>query len=240
VADELPDVFIAEAPIGPDSRLHCVVDTRVGGQCTGFAELGGWYTAFYDRDLHRIAFYEVGIESTIGPVELLLGGGLVRAGLARLGAWVFSTGGRAAVTALGLRVAITMAPAVDRLRMLYLTLAGSSAVVTGIHGSIPRTVLDTAMRASGPTLQVFTRLTQSPQVDRALSVGVGQAGQALATAARGTGRVYVARIPEVLIRQMEAVGLATRSQTLMNGVVGTEIEFTAAASRWIVPFFHGM
>jgi hypothetical protein len=94
------------------------------------------------------------------------------------------------------------------------------------------------MRATGPTVQVFTRLTQAPQIGRSLSVGIGQAGQTLANAARVDGRVFVARIPEQLLRHMESVGLATRSQTLMNGVVGTEIEFSAAASRWIVPFFH--
>lgn len=68
-------------------------------------------------------------------------------------------------------------------------------------------------------------------------MGVGSEAGALAGAARSAGQLYHANIPTALVSQLEAVGLATRSVTSMGGVIGTEIRFSAAASKWIVPFF---
>jgi hypothetical protein len=49
--------------------------------------------------------------------------------------------------------------------------------------------------------------------------------------------VFVANIPNALIAELEHAGLAIRSTTMMNGVVGTEIEFLPGALEFIVPFF---
>lgn len=52
-----------------------------------------------------------------------------------------------------------------------------------------------APRPRGATTEVFTILTQAPQVGRTLSVATGDGGAVLAEAARTTGAVFTARIP---------------------------------------------
>jgi hypothetical protein len=71
-----------------------------------------------------------------------------------------------------------------------------------------------------------------------LSVATVKGGEALANAARSGGQLFRANIPERLLSMLEASGLATRSITRMNGVEGVEIRFTAAATRFVAPFFE--
>jgi hypothetical protein len=92
-----------------------------------------------------------------------------------------------------------------------------------------------AIDAGGPKVKVYTRLDSPPQVGRGLSVSVGD--EALANAARGTGQIYSAEIPEALILRLEGAGLATPRLTEMGGVIGREIRFHPDASKYIAPFF---
>jgi hypothetical protein len=71
-----------------------------------------------------------------------------------------------------------------------------------------------------------------------LSVATGANALALAAAARAGGQLYSANIPAALVNQLVNAGLAFQFTTQMNGVVGTEILFTAGASEFIAPFFH--
>ena len=93
--------------------------------------------------------------------------------------------------------------------------------------------------ASGPTVQVFTKLTQFPQANRPLYCAVGQNAEALANAARTTGTVYSAQIPEQLYNALLRIGWAIPATTEMGGVVGKEIMFNPRAVKLILKFFGG-
>ncbi len=154
------------------------------------------------------------------------------------GSAALRTSARGAGVALGLRIAMSSAHIIERMRALYLSLGLAGVVVQGPMGRVAARTLDRIVASPrGPFVNVVTNLTQRPQVDRALSVALGQGSNALAGAARQGGRMFNARLPEQLVRELERIGLATRSITNMGGRTGTEIRFEAAASRWIVPFF---
>lgn len=238
---ELDQTFILEQPISPTSSLHCIVDRRHPDGCIGFASPSSGVTWFYDRNLNQVGGYEISIQSTIGPVELIVGvWALIRIGVtAATGAAIRATARNASV-ALGIRIAVSMGPAVERMRMLYLTFAvGAGATVRGPLGQVATQTLDRIVtRANGPYIQLVTNLTQRPEIGRALSTATGNASQTLATAARTGGRMYQAKVPAQLVAELERIGLATRSITRMGSSTGIEIRFEAAASRWIAPFFH--
>lgn len=56
-----------------------------------------------------------------------------------------------------------------------------------------------------------------PQAGRALSVATAKGPEALANAARSTGQLYKANVPQALLEQLEGAGLAIRSSTQMAG-----------------------
>jgi hypothetical protein len=127
------------------------------------------------------------------------------------------------------------------------TLAGSAivggallggALLGGSGAAVTEAALLKAAAAGGPTVAVVTRLSSRPVVGRALSVATGKGAEALANAARTGGQLFRANIPQGLLSQLESAGLATRSITRMGGVGGVEIRFSAAASRYVAPFFE--
>ena len=87
--------------------------------------------------------------------------------------------------------------------------------------------------------RLVTKLTQFPQAGRALSVATGEGAEALANAARSTGQLYRANVPQALLGQLERSGLAIRSTTQMAGSNATAIEyrFLPQATRFITSFF---
>ncbi len=108
--------------------------------------------------------------------------------------------------------------------------------IVGMYGSTSRSSLEAAAAGGGPTTRVVTNLDSAPQLGRALSVATGDT-EALAAAARPRGITYEAEIPNALLRQMEEIGLAQQTTTMMDGVIGVEIRFLPEASEYIVPFF---
>jgi RHS repeat-associated protein len=112
------------------------------------------------------------------------------------------------------------------------------STVVGPFGTIARNELDNAMRAGGRTVELFTKLTQSPGAGRALSAAAGEGAQTLAEAARVTGTMYTARIPEHVIRLLQKAGLVETRQTLMNGVRGVEYRFRPEAMDYLSRYFE--
>ena len=88
-------------------------------------------------------------------------------------------------------------------------------------------------------MQIVTKLTQFPQAGRALSVATGDGAEALANAARSTGQIYKANIPQALLEQLERSGLAMKSTTQMGKSTATAVEyrFLPQATRFITSFF---
>lgn len=111
-------------------------------------------------------------------------------------------------------------------------------VIRGTRGAVSREALREAAAGGGPTTRVATRLTQPPQVGRDLSAATGEGAEALANAARNTGQVYTAEIPNRLLVLIEDAGLLTRSTTMMGNVTAQEIRFSSLVSEYIVPFFR--
>jgi hypothetical protein len=93
------------------------------------------------------------------------------------------------------------------------------------------------MKAGGSAVELVTRLTQSPTVGRALSAAGGEGAQALADAARSTGTVYAARIPEAVLKMLQNARLLEVRRTLMNGVEGIEYRFAPEAMEYLAKFF---
>ncbi|MBN1491739.1 MAG: hypothetical protein JXA69_17635 [Phycisphaerae bacterium] len=115
--------------------------------------------------------------------------------------------------------------------------ATGGGMVRGLYGSATRTSLETLARSTGPTTKIATRLTGPPAVGQRLCVGAGEGADALANAV-GQGQMYVARIPNALLTELERLGLAFRKACEMGGVHGTEIEFAPAASEFVAPLFY--
>ncbi len=95
-----------------------------------------------------------------------------------------------------------------------------------------------AVQAGGSATTVFTNLTQSPQAGRALSVATGEGAQALAAAARQSGMLFRADIPNAMIRTLESNQLVIRSTTQMGDAIATELQFLPEATPFIVHLFE--
>jgi|SRR5688572_24951689 len=93
------------------------------------------------------------------------------------------------------------------------------------------------VNSGGHTVELFTKLTQSPAAGRALSAAGGERAQALAAASRATGTLYMARIPEHAIRMLQKAGLVEIHRTLMNGVRGVEYRFLPQATDYLSRYF---
>jgi RHS repeat-associated protein len=110
--------------------------------------------------------------------------------------------------------------------------------ISGLFGSVSRTTLQEASEAGGPTVAVFTRLSQSPEAGRGLSVATGEGAEALADSARAGGRLFKGEIPRGLLDQLEKVGLVTRTITEMHGKRATELRFLPGATQFVTKFFQ--
>jgi hypothetical protein len=117
-------------------------------------------------------------------------------------------------------------------------LRGSSSTSLTFANGVTRATLEAATNDAGPTVQVFTRLTQAPAPGRALSVAVGDGAEALAGAARSGGQTYTARIPKALIETMKRAGLVEESVTQMGSARAVELRFRPEAAEFIMRFFH--
>lgn len=118
-----------------------------------------------------------------------------------------------------------------------LTTTGATTIA-GPLGTIARSELDKAFNSGGQTVELFTKLTQSPAAGRALSAAGGEGAQALAAASRATGTLYMARIPEHAIKLLQKAGLVEIRQTLMNGVRGVEYRFLPQATDYLSRYFE--
>ena len=112
-----------------------------------------------------------------------------------------------------------------------------SSTIQGPLGIISRKKLLEAMNAPGTKIPLVTKLNQAPQVGRALSTAYGHGASNLANAARSTGKIYKAQIPNSLIILLEKVGLVQKITLQMGNKTGIEYRFLPAASEFIVPFF---
>lgn len=111
------------------------------------------------------------------------------------------------------------------------------ATVRGLYGTTARTTLTTLADSGGPTLRVYSKLSQAPQGGRPLSVAVEQE-LALAVPNPSATQLYQGEIPRRLLEELRRIGLAEERRTLMGGVVGTEWRFFSNASEFIVRFFQ--
>ncbi|HEY0875848.1 MAG TPA: hypothetical protein VGD94_20400 [Vicinamibacterales bacterium] len=128
----------------------------------------------------------------------------------------------------------------DRLFDLSLKLFTSPAddMIAGPIGQISRRELEAALTGGGATIELATKLTQSPAAGRALSAAGGAGAQALAASARANGALYIARIPADAIRLLENAGLLTIRHTMMNGVRGVEYRFRPEAMEYLFRLFE--
>ena len=109
-------------------------------------------------------------------------------------------------------------------------------MLRGPAGLVSRSALQAAARAEGPTVQVFTKLTQAPEAGRALSVATGENAQALANAARTGGQMFEGQIPSALVTELQNAGLAEVRLTQMSDTVAKEIRFLPQATEFIEQF----
>lgn len=119
------------------------------------------------------------------------------------------------------------------------TFTAGEEIVAGLYGNTTRAALTAAAADTGATTTVLTNLSDAPALGRALSVATGHSAAALAgqATAGAAGTLYTANIPNALIQQLISIGAAFQYTTHMNGVVGTEIRFTAQASEYLINFF---
>lgn len=118
------------------------------------------------------------------------------------------------------------------------TLTTATATIAGPLGNIARSDLDKAMNPGGQTIELVTKLTQSPAAGRALSAAGGEGAQALAAASRASGTLYSARIPEAAIKLLQRAGVLEIRATMMNGVKGAEYRFRAEAMDYLSRYFQ--
>ncbi|MEW6365916.1 MAG: RHS repeat-associated core domain-containing protein [Acidobacteriota bacterium] len=108
------------------------------------------------------------------------------------------------------------------------------------HGSAGAiaTELESLAASNGPMTEVVTSLSRAPEAGRALSVATGEGAKQLAMQAGPGRQLFTGKIPTALINKLQTMKLASRSVTMMNGEVATEIRFTADATKYIIPFLH--
>jgi len=119
--------------------------------------------------------------------------------------------------------------------------SATEALVYGSGGAISRSTLLAARSGGGPTVRLFTRLTQAPQARRKLSTSAGEAAEAQsaqAGAAHGQTALYVADVPVALLKLMEPIGLVRVTQTAMGRAVVVEYMFVPNAAEFVVDFFR--
>jgi hypothetical protein len=117
-------------------------------------------------------------------------------------------------------------------------LTTGATMIAGPLGTIARSDLDKAMNAGGQTIELVTKLTQSPAAGRALSAAGGEGAHTLAAASRAAGTLYMARIPENAVRLLQRAGLVEIRNTIMNGVRGVEYRFNANAMDYLSRYFR--
>jgi len=111
-------------------------------------------------------------------------------------------------------------------------------MIAGNYGQVARSELETAAKASGPTIEVLTRQTSAPQAGRALSVAAGEGAEAVTNAARSGATLYGAAIPKALMEVMKKAGLVEAKTVAMKGSArATEYRFLPQAAEFIVKFF---
>jgi hypothetical protein len=110
-------------------------------------------------------------------------------------------------------------------------------MIAGPYGQVSRAELEVAAKASGPTINVVTRLTSAPQAGRSLSVASGENAEKLANGARQGGSLFGASIPQALMSTMEKVGLMETRKVSMGGVDATEFRFAPQATEFVSRFF---
>ncbi len=115
------------------------------------------------------------------------------------------------------------------------TTAGGE-VLTGLYGKVTAEALESAAASGGPTVQVFTRLTQAPAVGKTLSVAYDKAG---AMAARSAGELYKAELPRALVDQLKRSGLAFEKKLVWEGgkKVHTELQIMPQATKFVTQYF---
>jgi hypothetical protein len=85
--------------------------------------------------------------------------------------------------------------------------AAKENVIRGLYGTTTRQTLNKLASSEGPTLNVFTRLSQAPQAGRGLSVSVGDPALSQALPNPEATQMYAGNIPRALIEEMRAAGL---------------------------------
>jgi len=96
--------------------------------------------------------------------------------------------------------------------------------------------LQNAAIDEGPTVTLYTKLTQFPQAGRALSTSVDDS--ALANAARVDGKLYKAVIPKLLYDTLLNNKFADLYNTsFLNGGTGKEFKILPQATQFVVHFF---
>jgi hypothetical protein len=225
-----------------DNRYKPVLDMVDGKKSIiGYYYSSKGYYKLCDRNGEIRWSDEKGVEpSLISPIDIL-GPAFVTIGAKLIARGVV---GISINLAAGVRVAGSAA--LQRIRLALelmkqvaasLLKGFSSSMIHGPFGAVSREILVKAMNAAGTRVTLVTRLTQAPQVGRALSAASGEGAGAIATAARTVGRVYTAQIPKALIIELEKVGLVQIKTLQMGSRLGTEYRFLAQASDFIVSFF---
>jgi len=134
-----------------------------------------------------------------------------------------------AAPGLLLNAAVRSHGAFEALQQVGFSLLGIAAV----RGSLERLAT-----SDGSVQHIATRLTQTPETGRALSVAVGRNAVALAAAARSSGQIFSGDVPTALINKLIGFGLIQARTTTMNGVTGTELRISAKAAEFIIRFLH--
>ena len=106
--------------------------------------------------------------------------------------------------------------------------------IVGPLGRLTYVEIQKAIAASGGrTVELYTKLSLAPAAGRAISFATDRT---LAEAARSGGQVFVVRIPDVLLRKLEYIGVAVRTMTAMGGRVGTEVRILPEAADLVRGF----
>jgi len=220
-----------------------------GHTLLGYYRSSGGYEEVRDRFGDVVWSDEIGLEQPIlSPVDFI-GPGVIRVGgrlgirfvtrfISRFTARRVARGvSTSAASRMGRAVIGRLRETASRITTRITARAAArraTSELVGPLGRLTQAEIRQAITASGGrTITLYTKLTQAPVVGRAISFATEPA---LAEAARGGGRIFVARVPDILFNMMETIGVIIRSQTLMGGVVGTEIRVLPQAARTIIGF----
>ena len=110
----------------------------------------------------------------------------------------------------------------------------------GPNGMTTLAQLNQAALSNGPTIQVYTKLSVSPNPGQSLNLSVGSPTLSSNLPNPNAQLWFQGQIPAALVDQLSAAGLASTQTVQMGAATGTALVIQPPGTLWVTPFLTPM